>query len=87
MQKPQQCAKATDWDPNQDYAPPLGWSLLPDVVRMIGEIQRARPMSNNDEIQERIFGPGWNAPDNLPPSPGAQRDEILPILRIEFDGP
>jgi hypothetical protein len=84
MQKPQQAASATDWDPNTSWLPPLGWSLLPDVVRMIGEIQRARPLSNNEAIQERIFGPGWNAPNNLPPSPGGERSEVLPILRIEF---
>jgi hypothetical protein len=86
LRNPPQPATQTDYDPYKEEVP-VGWSKLPDVIRMIGEVQRARPMSDSDAFQERMFGPGWNRPDPLPPSPGTQPNEILPILRIEFDGP
>jgi hypothetical protein len=86
LRNPQKPATQTDYDPYKDEVP-VGWSKLPDVIRMICEVQRARPLSDNDATQERMFGPGWNRPNNLPPSPGTDRIEILPILRIEFDGP
>ena len=84
---PKQPADQTDYDPYNDSQVPMGWSLLPDVIRMIKEVRQARPMSNTESYQERMFGPGWNRRDNLPPSTGREPTEILPILRIEFDGP
>lgn len=81
--KPQQPASQTDYFFLKEEVP-IGWSLLPDVIRMICEVQRARPMSDSDAYEERMFGPGWNRIDA---TPNQNRNEIIPILRIEFDGP
>jgi hypothetical protein len=74
-------AKATTYDRSQVDAPPLGWSLLLDVVRMIAELQRTRPISDQAKYEERLFGPG-GVPKQLPGSPNI--DPVVPILRIEF---
>ena len=75
-------AKETCYDPSKTYTPPLGWSLLPDVVRMIGELQRAIPISDQARFNDRLFGPGA-LPDDAPGSP--KLDAVVPILRLEFD--
>ena len=78
---PNSPATTTDYDPTQDVDPPRGWSLLPDVVRMIAELQRARPMSDDARLEERWFGPGGVPSDD----PGRPKiDPIVPILRVEF---
>jgi hypothetical protein len=69
------------YDPSQTADPPLGWSLLPDVVRMIGELRRARPISDQARLEDRLFGPG-GMPKEDPGSP--KMDPVVPILRIEF---
>jgi hypothetical protein len=74
-------ATTMTFDPSQILNPPLGWSLLPDVVRMIAELQRARPISDQARLEERMFGPG-GVPRENPGSP--KFDPVVPILRIEF---
>jgi hypothetical protein len=82
QRSPKQEADTTEYNPEKELLPPLGWSLLPDVIRMLGEVQRARPISRDDRLKERLFGPGQNPP----PSPGDRwQPNVLPLLRIEFD--
>lgn len=78
---PLSASTTTTYDPSQVADPPRGWSLLPDVVRMIAELQKARPISDNAKLEERLFGPGGVPKE----SPGAPKfDPVVPILRIEF---
>jgi hypothetical protein len=84
MRNPQNAATITEFCPSNQVVP-SGWSKLPDVLNMIEEVRRARPMSDNDNLQERLFGPGWNACDTAPPAGRRERMEVLPILRIEFN--
>ncbi len=67
------------------YDNPSGWRLNPDVVRMISEVRRARPLSSTEIDQETWFGP--NRPGWLDPSPGSsapQTMQTVPLIRIEF---
>jgi hypothetical protein len=80
--KPKSPASVSSYDPSQTYDPPLGWSLLPDVVRMISELQRTRPISDQARLEDRLFGPG-GMPKEIPGGP--KLDHVVPILRIEFD--
>jgi hypothetical protein len=74
-------AITTTYDPSKVADPPRGWSLLPDVVRMIAELQQARPISDSAKLEERMFGPGGAPKEN----PGAPKfDPVVPILCIEF---
>ena len=79
--RPEKPATETSYDPSQVFSPPLGWSLLPDVLRMIGELQRAHPISDQAKYEERIFGPSGVPKDD---TGGPKMDPIVPILRIEF---
>lgn len=81
LANPTSPAKENSYDPSQTFTPPLGWSLLPDVVRMIAELRRARPISEQERLDDRIFGPA-GAPNDAPGSP--KIDSVVPILRIEF---
>ncbi len=74
-------ATVASYDPSKAYTPPLGWSLLPDVVRMIAELQRTLPISDQARFNDRLFGPGA-VPDDAPGAP--KFDSVVPILRIEF---
>lgn len=63
---------------------PPGWSKEGDVLRMMAEIRKARPLSSADIQRDRWFGPG-RVPDNT----GAVEDrnrpaQTVPLIRIEF---
>jgi hypothetical protein len=64
---------------------PPGWSKDPDVVRMIGEVRTARPLSSEAIQKETWFGPGAGALDKSAPSNDPNRpSQTVPLLRIEF---
>ena len=79
--KPKVPATEIEYDPSQTTDPPLGWSLLPDVIRMIGELQRARPISDQARLQDRLYGPGPLPRDD---SPDRRLEPMVPIIRLEF---
>jgi hypothetical protein len=64
---------------------PVGWNVDPDVVRMIGEVRCARPLSASQIQQETWFGPNRNMLENTVP-PGVQKPppQTVPLIRIEF---
>jgi hypothetical protein len=74
-------ASTMTYDAERAADPPLGWSLLPDVLRMIAELQQARPISDAAKLEDRLFGPG-GVPKETPGAP--KFDPVIPILRIEF---
>lgn len=64
---------------------PPGWSTNPDVVRMLGQVRRSRPLSDDQIRQETWYGP--TRPDLFPtPSSGqaAHSGGTVPLIRIEF---
>lgn len=64
---------------------PSGWRQNADVVRMIEEIGKARPLSSTGISQETWFGPNSPAPsDKLGPGPASDQPRTVPLLRIEF---
>jgi hypothetical protein len=64
---------------------PAGWSTEPDVVRMIEQVRRARPLSS-EEIQRETWM-GVSGSRHTAPSPLQDFDrqpQTVPIFRIEF---
>ena len=71
------------YDPSTTVNPPLGWSLLPDVIRILREIRSARPMTAAARYNERL-GPQPN-PFNIGPTNNDRTPSpIVPILRWDF---
>ena len=71
---------------------PAGWSTNADVVRMIEEVRRARPIPDLQIQNDIIYGPGSpqrGANDPFRPLPGDDRSmpQLMPLIRIEFNGP
>ena len=61
---------------------PTGWRTDPDVVRMIGEVQKARPLAPADIQRETWYGPNIR---NLPTAPDApQLSPTVPLFRVEW---
>lgn len=60
------------------------WRTDPDVLRMIEQVRKARPLSSGEIQRETWFGP--NAPpDTSAPVGGAGRaSPTVPLIRIEF---
>jgi hypothetical protein len=64
---------------------PPGWSTNPDVIRMIEEIRRARPLSASAVQQDTWFGPNRPFLDDGPASNSLNRGpQTVPLIRIEF---
>ena len=64
-------------------APP-GWKKDADVVRMMAEIRKARPLSAAEAEKDRWFGPGA-VPDNTGSAGDPNRPaQTVPLIRIEF---
>jgi hypothetical protein len=64
----------------RDY--PEGWRSNPDVVRMIAEIKRARPLSSTQIQQETWYGPNIRQFDT--PDSDSNTAKTVPLFRIEF---
>jgi hypothetical protein len=66
------------------YYEEAAWAANPDVQRMIGEVRRARPLTDDQIRQETWFGS--TRPDifNSPPGQGGPSGGTVPIFRIEF---
>jgi hypothetical protein len=60
------------------------WAQKPDVVRMIGEISKARPLADTDIQQETWFGPNRDFYDSAPSAGGPKLPRTVPLIRIEF---
>ena len=65
---------------------PAGWSTNPNVVRMIEEVRRARPISQADIQMDIMYGPGRGSANIFGPSPGDDRQPqtMMPLIRVEF---
>lgn len=63
---------------------PLGWRQNADVVRMIGEIRKARPLSSTGISQETWFGSNITPPNNSGSGVDANQPRTVPLFRIEF---
>ena len=61
---------------------PKGWRSNPDVVRMIAEIKRARPLSSTQIQQETWYGPNIRQLDT--PGNDSNIAKTVPLFRIEF---
>jgi hypothetical protein len=66
---------------------PAGWATNADVVRMIQEVRRARPISALDIQNDIVYGPGGGRGRNNPfmTLPDDRRpQQLLPLIRVEF---
>lgn len=63
---------------------PPGWRENEDVVRMIGEIRKARPLASTEIQQETWFGPNRGLPESAPGSGIPKQPQTVPLIRIEF---
>ena len=68
---------------------PAGWATGADVVRMIEEVRRARPITDLDIQQDIMYGPGRGAGNPFMTTPADDRrdPQMMPLIRIEFNGP
>jgi hypothetical protein len=67
---------------------PAGWATNADVVRMMAEVRRARPISDLDIQQDILYGPGRGAanPFMTLPTDDRRDPQVMPLIRIEFPG-
>ena len=63
---------------------PRGWRQDTDVVRMIGEIRKAHPLSAVEIERETWLGPNHDLRDNAVPGNDFNQTRTVPLLRIEF---
>ncbi len=56
----------------------------PDVLRMIGEVRKARPLAEVRITQETWFGPNDPSPREIPGSGTPKLSPTVPLIRIEF---
>jgi hypothetical protein len=65
---------------------PAGWAANADVVRMMQEVRRARPLSVADIQQDIMFGPGRGPANPFMTLPGDNRQpqQMMPLIRLEF---
>ena len=68
----------------QRYYADKGWRQNEDVVRMIGEIRKARPLASADIQQETWFGPNRGLPDSASAASSPKQSQTVPLIRIEF---
>ncbi|MDQ1474285.1 MAG: hypothetical protein QOJ99_5765 [Bryobacterales bacterium] len=61
-----------------------GWRTNADVVRMLGEVRRARPLPPSEIERETWYGPHRPFTDPSPGSGGQQPSQTVPLFRIEF---
>lgn len=71
------------YNPATTVNPPVGWSLLPDVIRILREIRSARPMTAAARYNERL-GPQPNPFNIGPTNNDREAPPIVPILRWDF---
>jgi len=65
------------------YTNKNGWKTNPDVLRMLGEVRSARPLSAQQIDQERWWGAAGPPKDDFG-TPGRGSPTTVPLFRIEF---
>ncbi len=63
---------------------PDGWRDDPNVVKMMDEVRKARPLAASKRDQETWFGPNDPAPLDIPGSGALKPAQTVPLIRIEF---
>jgi hypothetical protein len=63
---------------------PDGWRDDANVVRMMGEVRKARPLAASKRDQETWWGPNDPAPLDIPGSGAPKPAQTVPLIRIEF---
>ena len=63
---------------------PDGWRDDANVVRMIGEVRKARPLAASKREQETWWGPNDPAPLDIPGSGAPKPAQTVPLILIEF---
>lgn len=65
---------------------PSGWETDPDVLRMMEEVRRARPLSEASRQEDLIYGPGGGRQFDFsnPGRPEERPAPIVPLFRINF---
>jgi hypothetical protein len=63
---------------------PAGFRANPDVQSMINEVQKARPLSNSDIVNETWFGSGRGPLDTSYGGGAPQLSPTVPLLRITW---